>query len=112
MKHELDAANISLGRLASDIAVILRGKNNPNYKPNEMPDETVVINNIRKIKFSGNKYDQKKYFHYSGYPGGLKEKTLGELFEKNPGRVLWLAVYRMLADNRLRDKIIKNLVIK
>ncbi|MBI2063029.1 MAG: 50S ribosomal protein L13 [Candidatus Yanofskybacteria bacterium] len=110
--HNIDAANQSLGRLASNIAVILRGKINPNYKPNILPTEKVLITNIDKIKFTGKKTDQKTYYHYSGYPGGMKSKKLKTLFEQNPKRVLWLAVYRMLAPNKLRSKIIKNLEIE
>lgn len=112
MVYTIDATDQPLGRLASRIAVILRGKTRPDYKPNIMPIEKVIVSNIRNIKFTGNKLKQKRYYHYSGYPGGLKSRRLEELFAKNPERVLWLAVYRMLAKNRLRDKIIKNLEIK
>ncbi len=112
MTHNIDAANQSLGRLASRIAVILRGKTNPSYQPRLMPEDKVVISNIKQIKFTGKKLDQKIYYHYSGYPGGMKERKLGTMFEKNPKRVLWLAVYRMLAQNRLRAKIMKNLIIE
>lgn len=112
MNHNIDAANQPLGRLASRIAVILRGKINPSYKPNLMPQEKVIISNIGQIKFTGKKTEQKTYYHYSGYPGGMKSKKLKNLFEQNPKRVLWLAVYRMLAPNRLRSRIIKNLEIK
>lgn len=90
----------------------MRGKINPNYQPNLMPQEKVIISNIKNIKFTGNKSKQKVYYHYSGYPGGLKSRRLGDLFKENPKQVLWLAVYRMLAKNRLRGKIIKNLEIK
>lgn len=112
MVYQVDATNQSLGRLASKVAVILRGKNNPNYQPNVMPQEKVIINNLAKIKFTGKKAGQKIYYHYSGYPGGMKAKKLETMFEKDPKKVLWLAVYRMLAPNKLRDKIIKNLEIK
>ncbi len=109
MTYHIDADNQPLGRLASKIAVILRGKNNPSYKPYLLPNEKVIIANVKKIKFTGKKLKQKIYYHYSGYHGGLKARKLEDFFEKNPQRVLWLAVYRMLARNRLRDKIIKNL---
>ncbi|MEX1064017.1 MAG: 50S ribosomal protein L13 [Candidatus Paceibacterota bacterium] len=112
MTHNIDATNQSLGRLASKIAVILRGKSSPSYQPHLMPEDKVVISNIKKIKFTGKKLDQKIYYHYSGYPGGMKERKLGTMFDKDPRRVLWLAVYRMLAKNRLRDKIMKNLEIE
>lgn len=109
MTHNIDATNQPLGRLASKIAVILRGKTSPNYIPSALPEEKVWITNINKLKFTGKKTDQKIYYHYSGYPGGMKSKTLKTLFDQNPKRVLWLAVYRMLAPNRLRNKIMKNL---
>jgi len=112
MIHRIDATNQPLGRLASKIAVILRGKINPSYKPNVMPQEKVIVENVKQIKFSGKKLTQKVYRHYSGYPGGMKTRRLDNVFEKNPKKVLWLAVYRMLAPNRLRDKIMKNLEIK
>ncbi len=112
MIHHIDATNQSLGRLASKVAVILRGKTSPSYQPNEMPQEKVTIANIAKIKFTGKKTKQKIYYHYSGYPSGMKAKKLETMFDKNPKKVLWLAVYRMLASNRLRDKIIKNLEIR
>ncbi len=112
MTHAIDATNQSLGRLASNIAVILRGKTNPNYKPNVMPQEKVTVSNISKLKFTGKKLDQKIYYHYSGYPSGMKARKLGNVFAKDPKKVLRLAVYRMLAPNRLRSRIIKNLEIK
>lgn len=110
--HNIDATNQSLGRLASKVAVILRGKTNPTYQPHLMPEEKVVISNIKQLKFTGKKLEQKRYLHYSGYPGGMKTRKLQDMFAKNPNRVLWLAVYRMLAANRLRSKIMKNLEIK
>lgn len=112
MTHDIDATNQSLGRLASRIAVILRGKTNPSYKPNELPQEKVLISNIDKIKFTGKKLKQKIYYHYSGYPGGMKARKLEIEFEKDPKKILRLAVYRMLAPNRIRSKIINNLEIK
>ena len=110
--HHLDASNQSLGRLASQIALLLRGKTSPHYQPHLLPQEHVVVSNVRALKFTGRKLDQKVYYHYSGYPGGLRATVLKDQFSKNPKRVLWLAVYRMLARNRLRDKIIKHLEIK
>jgi large subunit ribosomal protein L13 len=112
VNYTLDATNESLGRLASKIAVLLRGKENPNYDPSKLPDVKVVVNNVSKIKITGNKLDQKIYYHYSGYPGGLKERKMRTMFENKPEWVLRQAVYRMLARNRLRSKIIKNLDIK
>ena len=108
---QLDATNQSLGRLASKIAVILRGKTKPTYQPNILPTEQVTVNNAAKMKFFGKKLEQKTYYHYSGYPGGMKARNLGKEMDKDPRKILRLAVYRMLAQNRLRAKIIKNLII-
>ncbi len=110
--HTLDATNQSIGRLASQIAVILRGKIRPNYQPNIEPQEQVTVKNITKAKFTGNKLDGKKYYHYSRYPSGMKKRNLGDQFTKDPAWVLKHAVYSMLAPNKIRDKIIKNLIIK
>lgn len=111
-KYELDAADQSLGRLASKIAFILRGKNLPSYTPHNLPDNQVLVKNIKQAKFTGKKLNQKKYHHYSGYHSGIKTRTLSELWAQRPEYVLKHMVYRMLPKNKLRDKIIKNLKIK
>jgi large subunit ribosomal protein L13 len=112
MTHKIDATNQPLGRLASRLALLLRGKNNPGYKPYLMPEEKVLVENIDKIKFSGKKFEQKTYLHYSGYPGGMKSKKLKDVFAKDPKKVLWSAVHGMLAPNKLRSRIMKNLEFK
>ena len=109
MRYELDATNQSLGRFATKIAILLRGKNKPSYTPNKLPINEVVIKHLKNAKFTGNKFDQKKYYHYSGYHGGIKARSLSELWDKKPEEVLRKMVYRMLPVNRTRDKIIKNL---
>lgn len=109
---KIDAKGRRLGRLASEIAVILRGKNDPNFMPNILPTVKVEIENVSKIDFTGDKMDQKIYFRYSGYPGGMRQKKLRNVFEKDPAWVLRRAIYKMLAPNRIRDKIIKNLTFK
>jgi|SRR3989344_489479 len=109
MIYELDASNQSLGRLASKIAGILRGKNLPSYTPNKLSGNEVVVKNLKGAKFTGNKFDQKKYYHHSGYHSGIKARKLSELWEKKPDEVLRGMVYHMLPINRTRDKIIKNL---
>lgn len=109
MRHEIDATNESLGRLASKIALILRGKTSPKFQPHKLADEKVVIQNIGKLKLTGRKMEQKKYYHYSGYPGGLREKKVKDVFQKNPSEVLRRAVLGMLPKNRLRKEMIKNL---
>ena len=109
MQYMLDATNQSLGRLASKIATILREKNLPSYVPNKLPTSEVVVSNLKSAKFTGSKFDQKKYYHYSGYHGGIKARKLSELWETKPEHVLREMVYHMLPINRTRDKIIKNL---
>ncbi len=109
---ELNATNQSLGRLASKIALLLRGKTSANYTPNRIPDVEVVISNIDKIKFTGKKYSDKEYHRYSGYPGGLHTKTLQQRWEKAPREVVRHAVKRMLPVNRSRDTILRNLKFK
>lgn len=108
--HNLDATDQAVGRLASRIALLLRGKNKATYKPNLDEGDIVVVLNIKKIKITGQKIFQKKYHHYSGYPGGLKTKKLSELFEKNPNEVLWRAVYHMLPKTKLRKEMMKRLI--
>lgn len=111
-KFEIDATNQSLGRLASKIAIILRGKNLPAYNPSQLPETEVIIKDLKSAKFTGRKFTDKKYYRYTGYHGGIRTNALSELWEKNPEKVLREIVYRMLPVNRQRDKIIKNLKFK
>ena len=112
MDYRIDAANKIFGRLATEIAVLLRGKNKPDFEPNLLPKNKVIVENIGKISFSGKKLDQKKYFHYSGYHGGLRTSYLSKEVVKNPGKIFKKTVYDMLPKNKTRDKIIKNLIVK
>ncbi|TSC91022.1 MAG: large subunit ribosomal protein L13 [Parcubacteria group bacterium Gr01-1014_2] len=112
MIHEIDAANQSLGRLASRVALILSGKTSPKFQAYILAGEKVVVLNAGKIKLTGRKIDQKKYYHYSGYPGGLRTIKVKDVFEKNPSEVLRRAVLGMLPKNRLRKEMIKNLTFK
>jgi len=108
----IDATNKVFGRLASEVAFLLRGKNKASFEPNITPQEKIVIENVEKIVFTGKKLEQKKYFHYSGYHGGLRTKFLDKEFASNPGKVFKATVYDMLPKNKTRDKIIKNLTVK
>ena len=108
----IDATNKVFGRLASEVAFLLRGKNKASFEPNITPQEKIVIENVEKIVFTGKKLEQKKYFHYSGYHGGIRAKKLSELWETKPTNVIKKCVYRMLPKNKTRDKIIKNLTVK
>ena len=101
--HTIDATNKILGRLATKIALILMGKRKTNYSPNIDIGEEVVVNNSSKMKFSGHKLEQKIYYHHSGYPGGLKERKMKEIFAKDPSELLKKAVYNMLPKNKLRS---------
>ena len=110
--YEIDAKNQALGRIATRIAEVLRGKHLPSYAPEKMADVEVRVLNLKEAKFTGNKLEQKTYFHYSGYHGGIRARNLGEEWEKDPGEVLRHIVYRMLPKNKTRDKIIQNIKFK
>ncbi|OIO48334.1 MAG: 50S ribosomal protein L13 [Parcubacteria group bacterium CG_4_9_14_0_2_um_filter_41_8] len=110
--HKLDAANISLGRLATKAAFLLMGKHKPSYVPYKDDGDFVIIENFEKIKFTGNKMDQKMYYRPTTRPGKLKSETLGSLFERRPKEVLRKAVLGMLPKNKLRAKMIKRLEVK
>ena len=106
----VDAQDKSLGRLAVEVAVSLRGKNKADYVPYKDVGDTVIVKNIDKMKFTGNKLENKNYFHYTGYLGNLKQKTLKEfLIKRGPKEVLRTAVMGMLQKNKLRSRQIKRL---
>lgn len=107
--HTIDASGKSLGRLATQIATLLRGKNKPSFVPYlDMGDE-VVVKNLKDLRFAGKKLDQKMYFSHSEYLGSGKETPLRKLFEKKPDLVLKKAVMGMLPKNKLRARMIKRL---
>ncbi|MEK7578158.1 MAG: 50S ribosomal protein L13 [Patescibacteria group bacterium] len=110
--YNIDAAGKSLGRLATEVATMLRGKNEVNYFPHLDPMITVRVSNFNKVVLTGKKASQKIYYHYTGYPGGLKKVKYPDLVKKDRGRALRLAVLRMLHKNRLRAKLIKRLIIE
>lgn len=107
----IDATNQILGRLASKIALFLRGKDLPGFMQNTIPNRKIVITNVEKLKVTGNKLKQKTYVTHSGHPGHIKTKVLREVMQKDPGRVLEWAVYGMLPKNKLRAKMMQHLVI-
>ncbi|MDO8743347.1 MAG: 50S ribosomal protein L13 [Candidatus Azambacteria bacterium] len=109
--YSIDADGQSLGRLATEIATLLRGKREVNYLPHLDPMITVRILNLGKIVLTGRKSSQKIYYHYTGYPGGLREIKYQELIKKDPAKALKLAVLRMLHKNRLRAKLMKRLIV-
>ena len=109
--HLIDAENKTLGRLSSRVSLILMGKNKSQYTPNNDLGDFVVIINAEKIKLTGNKEFQKKYFRHSGYPGGLKATTLQDLRKDKPEQIIYKAVKGMLPKNKLSDKMISKLKV-
>jgi large subunit ribosomal protein L13 len=108
----IDAENKSIGRVASEAAVALMGKDNPDYAANVVIKDKVQITNASKAKISFKKLQDKKYQWYTGYPSGLKERTLEEMIEKKGyGEIFKKAVYGMLPDNKLRSPRMKQLEI-
>ena len=107
----INADNAIVGRLAAFISKILRGKNKTQYTPNMDTGDFVIVTNIEKIKFSGKKFDNKKYYRHTGYPGGIKVSSPSTLFEKKPEEVLKLAVRRMLPSGPLAKKQLSKLKI-
>ena len=107
--YVVDAADYTLGRLASQVAAVLRGKNKPTYTPFLDCGDNVIVINADKVKFTGKKLDQKVYYSHSDYVGGLKETTLKEMMEKNPQRAMMLAVNGMLPNNSQGRNQIKRL---
>lgn len=109
--HFIDAGDKILGKLASDIAVLLMGKNKAVYSPNEELGDKVVVTNVEKIAITGNKLTNKVYQRYTGYPGGLRTETLKSLKERRPTEVLRKAVKGMLPKNKLLKERMSNLYI-
>lgn len=109
--HLFDAKRKILGRLATEIAPILRGKQKPNFVSHLDCGDYVVVINAKEIKVTGKKEKQKIYSHYSGYPGGLKKKTLEELRKTKPEEIILHAVSGMLPKNKLRDRLLTRLYI-
>lgn len=107
----VDAADKPLGRLATRISLLLQGKNEPTWSPHLDNGNFVIVINADKVKLTGKKLQQKVYYHHSGYPGGLKERTAKQLMEKNPEKVVELAVKRMLPKTTLGSHQFKRLKV-
>lgn len=99
--YVVDATDKPLGRLASQVAAILRGKHKPIYTPHVDTGDHVIVINADKIRLTGRKLQKKIYYRHTGYPGGIRQRTAAQMLEKQPERVIELAVKRMLPDNRL-----------
>lgn len=108
----IDAGGKVLGRLASEIATILQGKNEPSFAPHKKALVLVRVSNVSKIRLTGKKPETKEYIRVSGYPGGLKRMKYSQMMKINPGWILKKAVLGMLPKNKLRQRVIKNLIIE
>lgn len=107
----IDAEGKILGRLATEVAILLRGKRNPQYVNFLDSGDFVIVINAEKIKVTGRKMEQKKYYSHSGYPGGIKERTLKELLERKPEEVIRKAVWGMIPKNKLGRAVYKKLKV-
>ena len=109
--HIVDATNLPVGRLCSKIAIVLRGKHKPSYTPHVDNGDNVIVINAEKVRLTGNKWNDKKYLRYSGYPGGLKSRTATEQLEKKPFFIVENAVRGMLPKNRLGRQMFRKLFV-
>ncbi len=107
----IDAENVVLGRLATEVASILRGKKKPQYTPHVDVGDFVVVINADKVRVTGNKVTDKKYYRHTGYPGGLKSETFQEAMEKHPERIVEHAVFGMLPKNKLGRAMCRKLKV-
>ncbi len=113
MEYVIDARDKKLGRIASEAASILMGKNRSDFSRNKIPDVSLKITNTSKISTTNKKMESKIYKTYSGYPGGLKERTMKKVVsDKGMGEALAIAIKGMLPKNKLRDRMIQNLIIE
>jgi large subunit ribosomal protein L13 len=109
--HVIDASDVVLGRLASHVAVLLRGKHKPIFAPHVDTGDFVIVINANKVALSGNKLEQKRAYRHSGYPGGLRSISYGDLMKKNPERIVEKAVRGMLPKNSLGRKTLSKLKV-
>jgi large subunit ribosomal protein L13 len=107
----VNGTNQTVGRMCAKIASVLRGKNKPYYTPHVDCGDFVIVTNCDKVKFTGNKLEDKMYINYSGYPGGKKEESAGELIKRRPDAIIERAVKGMLPKNRLGRKMYKKLFV-
>lgn len=107
----VDADGQTLGRLASRVAILLRGKHKPSFTPHVDCGDNVIVINAEKIKLSGNKWDEKTYIRYTGYPGGQRSLTATELFAKDPARLVEKSIKGMLPKNKLGASLFRNLTV-
>ena len=109
--YVVDAQGMVLGRMATAIAIVLRGKHKPTYTPNQDAGDFVVVINAKAVKFTGTKLEKKVYFRHTEYPGGIRERTAAEMLQQKPEELVKLAVRGMLPKNRLSRKLINKLKV-
>ncbi len=107
--YVIDCTDKIIGRVSTEVATILQGKHKPNYAPNLNNGDSVILINTSKIRWTGNKGTDKIYRKHTGFQGGLKERTLEWMMQKNPNAVLEVSIYKMLPKNRMRDVYMANL---
>ena len=107
----VDADGQTLGRLASRVAILLRGKHKTNFTPHVDCGDNVIVINAEKIKLSGNKWEDKSYIRYTGYPSGQRSLSANELFAKNPARLIEKSIKGMLPKNKLGASLFRNLTV-
>lgn len=111
-RQKIDAAGKAVGRVATEAAMMLRGKNKPSFSPHLDEGDFVTIVNAGQVTFSGDKLAQKDYYHHTMYPGGLRTTPMKKVFNDDPAEVMRRAVYGMLPKNKLRNEMMKRLTIK
>lgn len=111
-QHIINASDVAVGRIASQAAVILMGKNKPTYAANVDCGDVVIVENASKLKFTGIKLDDKVYRRHSMYPGGLKSMMMRDVFKKSPEYLIKKVIYNMLPKNKLRKTMMKRLLVK
>ena len=109
--YVIDGEGKTVGRLSTRIATILRGKDKPQCTPHADIGDFVIVVNADKVKFTGKKWEQKKYYWHTGYPGGIKSITADDLMKKKPGEIIRKAVWGMLPKNKMQDKLISRLKV-
>lgn len=108
----IDAAGRAPGRVATEVAMVLRGKHKPDFVPYKITGDRVLVVNAGKLKFTGKKLEQKEYIHHTMHPGGLRRTPVKKVFAKDAPAVLRRAVYNMLPKNKLRNEMMKRLTIE
>ena len=109
--YVVDAQNKVLGRLSAEIARLLRGKHKPEFTPHVDTGDYIIVVNAEKVVVTGNKYHDKRYYHHTGYPGGIKEASFREMQEKHPTRIIQTAVKGMLPKNKLGRAMLSKLKV-